>query len=286
MSKVGVITIAPAAAYKISDAIMIGASLNINYAMFDISTWAGMPEVMPGVFFDMGQQEMSLTGWGYGATFGVMVKPSEMFSVGVTYRTPTSIKFKGDTMIENLDVLGQMLTLTVPDTSEAETEVTWPMWVGVGVAFFPIDNLTITADFQYTQWSKIEKIDLAFAEQLWAVFLPADATAIDMSWEDSSQVRLGVEYKLNKLALRGGFYFDPAPAPDMTMNVLLPSFDFTVITAGLGYALDGLKIDFAVEYLMGKDRNVPFLIDGVEPEQPGKYTMSIIAPTLSVSYGW
>jgi len=285
-SQVGVVTFSPAAAYKISDSFMIGASFNINYAMFDISTWAGMPEVLPGLFFNMGQQEMSLTGWGYGATFGIMVKPHKMINIGASFRTPASVKFTGDTMIENLDILGQLFALNVPDTSAAETEVVWPMWFGIGVALFPLDNLTITADFQYTDWAKIEEIDLRFTEQMWALFLPADATAIKMNWASTSQIRFGAEYKINKLALRGGLYFDPAPAPDLTMNVLLPSFDFTGITGGLGYALNGLNIDFAVEYLIGKDRDIPFLIDGEETEQPGAYSMKIFVPTISVSYGW
>ena len=72
------------------------------------------------------------------------------------------------------------------------------------------------------------------------------------------------------------------------MNVLLPNFDFNVVTAGIGYSLDALQIEFGVEYLMGKERSVDLLKTIIDPEwetaMPGTYNMKIIVPNLSISY--
>lgn len=49
------------------------------------------------------------------------------------------------------------------------------------------------------------------------------------------QIRFGMDYKASKSnALRAGYYNDPAPDPDETVNILFPSITNNVITFGLG----------------------------------------------------
>jgi long-chain fatty acid transport protein len=299
MSKIGLVTFAPALAYKVSEQIFVGAALNINYGIFDVGMHAGSQDL--GV--DLGQYEESMSGWGYGATFGVLVKPNEKFSLGATFRTASTIKFSGEAEISNLNVLGQIpgspfFGATIETKSDLDREVTWPMWLAGGVAFRPAENLILTADLQWTQWSKIENITTDYKHPFWALFMELSGDDVrKMDWKDALQIRFGAEYKINTVAIRGGYYWDPSPAPDQTMNVLLPNYDFNVITAGFGYSLDGLQIDFAVEYLMGKERNVPFDVvplgglefnivnaSGYEAAMPGLFEMNIFAGSISVSY--
>ncbi len=50
------------------------------------------------------------------------------------------------------------------------------------------------------------------------------------------QIRLGGEYMVSpNTAIRLGYYYDPAPAPDETLNILFPSSTNHVGTAGFGY---------------------------------------------------
>lgn len=285
-SRIGAITIAPGLAYKVSDAFMIGATFNANYAMLDLSTHAGSVDLAPGFSFDMGQQTLELHGWGYGATIGILIKPSEKFSIGATYRSASKVKLKGTTEISNFDTFVGMLGMSASSTSDTDIEVTWPMWLGLGVAFKPIMTLTVTFDVQYTDWKKIDSIDLEFKDAIWQLLLQ-DGAAMPMHWKSVWQIRGGVEYWVSEaLALRGGFYWDPSPSPDTTMNVLLPSFDFTGITFGIGYKAGGLILDFCLEYLSGKQRTIaPY--PAADPENmPGVYNMKIIVPTVSVGFGW
>lgn len=286
MSRIGMVTISPALAYKISEQVYVGAALNINYAMFDVKTHAGDQDL--GI--NLGQYDENLSGWGYGATFGILVKPSEMVSLGATVRTKAKMKFSGDITIGNLSVLGlipgtPLFGATIPNTTSAEREVTWPWWLAGGVAVKPVENLTITADLQWTQWSEIDIMESEYDDPLWSLLVDTERK---MHWDDALQIRFGAEYRINTIALRGGCYWDPSPAPDRTMNVLLPNYDFSAITFGLGYNLNGLQIDIAFEYLMGKERNVPLektLIDpNWETAMPGKYDMKITVPNISISY--
>jgi len=281
LSKVGLVTFAPALAFKVNERIYAGVALNINYGTFSMKTHAGSTTnpMPPPAELDLGQYEESLTGWGYGATLGILFKPVESLSVGATLRTASTVKFSGEATIPNLSLMGYN------STSDVEREVTWPMWAAAGVAFNPWKGLTLTADLQWTQWSKVDTIETTFKDVVWQVLMPQNRP---MHWEDTLQVRLGAEYWIKGVALRGGYYLDPSPAPDRTMNVLLPSYDFNVITLGFGYDLDGLRLDFSLEYMIGKDRNVPADKVATDPEwasaMPGAYAMKVIVPNLSISY--
>jgi long-chain fatty acid transport protein len=294
MSKVGLITFAPTLAYKVNDRISFGAQLNVNYGIFDIGTYAGKlePPLVPATF-DLGQYEESEKGWGIGATFSALFKPSETFSLGLSLRTPTTIKFSGEAKISNLGFLG------FAGASDMEREVKWPLWVGGGAAFKPLANLTLTADLQYSAWNVIDVIETTYTDPLWAQLMSASGkTEMPMHWDNRIQFRCGAEYALKSgLALRAGYYYDPAPAPDTTMNILLPNYDFNVITLGVGYTLGALQLDFGAEYLIGKNREISVLKTFTYPgisnplydpayadAQPGKYGMKILAPAIMVTY--
>ena len=110
-----------------------------------------------------------------------------------------------------------------------------------------------------------------------------------LEWKDALQVRFGAEYTLNEsLALRAGYYYDPTPQPDTTMNFLLPTFTFNVFTVGLGYSVNGLVIDLGFEYLSGNGRDIPYTTVANDPAfayaTPGIYDMSIVVPNISIGY--
>ena len=287
-SKIGLITFSPAFGYKINDKLSVGATLNVNYGKFDLAMWAGATEA-PLPVVDLAQYEESMTGWGYGATVGVLFKPIDKLSFGATFRTASTVKFNGEATITGMTDLGTALGTTLNDTSDTEREVTWPMWIAAGVAFEPIDGLTLTGDVQWTQWSKLDVMDTVFVDPFWASMMEDSGDdARPLYWDDAFQIRIGAEYRIKQFALRAGYYNDQAPAPDRTMNVLLPIFDFNVLTAGFGYSLNGLQLDFGIEYLMGKEKNIDVLRVVTDPEwetaMPGRYNMTLLVPTISVSY--
>jgi len=285
LSFIGVVTISPVVAYQISDQISVGATLNLNYGMFSISRWAGMGRIpIPPTFpsFDMGQYEEDSTGWGVGATFGLLVDPSEYFSFGLTFRTASTVKMSGDASIDGFS------TLQLNTKTEFEREVTSPMWLAGGVAIKPSDKFTFTADAQFTNWGKMEKLETEFKDVGWqAVMAATDGGTMHLEWTDKVQLRFGAEYKPSAFALRAGYYYDPAPSPDKYFTVLMPSFDFNVITFGFGYNKNGMIVDFAAEYLMGKDREIEAYPDPLDPENnPGLHTMSVWSFEFGLGFGW
>jgi long-chain fatty acid transport protein len=276
-SFIGAITLAPTVAVKLSDAVSIGASLNVNYGFFKLWQWGGLYQVGPGYYVNLGQQTLNLKGWGFGGTFGILIKPSDMFSIGATLRTPSKVKLSGTTEIENLT------DLELPgNTSDTNMDVTYPMWIAVGVAFKPMENLTITADAQYTNWEKLQVLALDFVDPIWQAALPPEEAQLELLWSDKIQWRFGLEYVIGNLALRGGYYYDPTPTPDETLTILVPGYDFNNITFGFGYNAGNFKLDVGFEYLMGKTREIGIGVGS----QPGTFKMNIMVPQISLRYDW
>jgi long-chain fatty acid transport protein len=283
-SFIGSITLAPTIAVKVSDMLYLGASLNVNYGFFQTDQWGETQTLIAGpppYVFNFGQASLDVKGWGYGATFGIMFKPVDMISVGVTYRLASKIKMKGETTLENMPAFGTFLPgkPVLPEASDAELTATSPMWLAGGISVKPMDNLTLAFDLQWTNWKKLQSLAIQLLDPAWNA-IGLTENELDLAWADKIQVRAGIEYVMGKLALRGGYYYDPAPAPDATMNILVPSFTYNSVGGGIGYKSGGLSLDLALEYLMGKDRII------AAGAMPGSYKMNILVPVVGLSYAF
>jgi long-chain fatty acid transport protein len=264
-SKLGIITISPSIAVKLTDKIMLGATMDINYGMLK------MAQPVP----DLGQYSEDLKGWAVSGTFGLLVKPVKEFSFGVSYKLPFTAKLKGTVDIPAAVGFG------LPGSTTGTRTATWPQWLAAGIAVKPTDKLTFTADVQYTNWEKLQTIPVTFVNAGWQAAL-AEGAAYELLWKDTTQFRFGVEYMASKcLALRAGYYLDPNPGPVATQNILLPEFKYNWVTAGFGYTSEKIVVDFSIEYGMGKDIAVGLL---PYPAMPGTHGMTIVAPSLSFTY--
>jgi long-chain fatty acid transport protein len=264
---VGIITVAPVIAFKLSDKFSLGASFNINSGFAKLKR--------PGA----GQYSEDTNGMAFGATIGMLVKPSEKFSFGMTYRTPLKVTLKGDATMTGAPTYG------LPDTDDAERAVTFPMWFGAGIAIKPSDKLTFTADAQYTNWKTMDTIPMEFTNALWKVYFEPGAQ-LKLDWKDCVQLRFGLEYKTSeKFAIRAGYYYDPNPSPKNTRTILLPEMTFNFITFGFGYHTEKVTIDVGFEYGMGKELEITMADLGLgDPGMPGIHNLNIFVPNISITF--
>ncbi len=275
MSKIGVIDIAPTIAYKINEMFSVGITGNIFYGMFDLKR--------PSTYTDsLGlhgvQYSESSTGTGFGVSGGLICKLSEMFQIGVSARTEIKVTMSGEA--ENALMVAQ----GGPDVSDFDRDVAWPLWAAFGIAFKPMDKLTVTADAQLSQWGESEKeFKTEFKDPVWkAVTAQTGDDTFVLDWKNCVQYRFGLEYMATQtLAFRVGYYYDPAPAPDETLTILFPSSTNNVVTAGVGFTAGKFDIDFGLEYLMGKERDVTLS----QHNMPGKHKLDIFAFSLAFGMG-
>lgn len=261
----GIATVAPTIAIKISDKFSLGGALNINYAMLNVHRPA------------LGQYYEKLDGMALGATIGMLYKPVEQFSIGLSFRTPLTAKVSGPAKMSGAPLLG------LAGESEAEREATFPMWIAGGICFKPSDKLTFTADAQYTNWKELTRIPITYDDVAWETFFAADS-AFELKWKDAVQFRFGMEYKVSQsFAIRAGFYTDPIVAPIDTHNILLPELGYNWVTFGFGYSKGNVSIDVGFEYGMGDDVAVGITEADPRAGMPGVHGMKILVPAISMT---
>ncbi|MBN2461607.1 MAG: outer membrane protein transport protein, partial [Candidatus Cloacimonetes bacterium] len=217
------------------------------------------------------------TGMGYGATFGILYQASEMVKLGFTLRTPTEVTMEGSA---DNDLMAA--AFAAPAESDFDRDVTWPLWIGGGIALKLHEKFTLSLDAQYSRWSELDILKTEYKDSTWALVTGASGDdEFVLDWEDATQIRLGWEYQASPcFAVRGGYYYDPAPAPNETLNILFPSMTNSVITAGLGYCKGKIDIDFGIEYLFAIERSAL----ASEHNMPGLHHMDVLAYSLGVGY--
>jgi len=283
MSRIGVVDFSPVVSYKLSEQFSLGLAVNIYYAFFDMNRPA---EVAPNTYM---QYTESSSGTGVGFALGAQYKINEMFTLGASFRGKTDVSMSGTAKNPAFAPAGA-------EETEFDRDVSWPMWIAGGVAVKPSECLVITFDVQYSQWSKSsDEFVTDYKSDVWKGALePSDSHKFILKWEDATQIRLGAEYLASdKLALRLGYYYDPAPAPDETLNILFPSSTNHVITGGLGYRAGNWAIEVGAEYLFGAERvisdewnNPVNPLEGFVNEMPGTHQMDIFAFSIGVGYGF
>ncbi len=287
-SRLGVMNISPAFAYKINEQFSVGLAGCIYWGTMTMDRGVSMidnfnPYATEEDALLDSQYSDDLEGTGYGAALGVNYKPMDDLKIGFTFKTPVEVTFEGDgtvTMVSN-DLNGD----GVPEIDQkvemdVERKIEWPMWIGLGASYKVMENLLVAFDLQYTNWSSIETLDTDMT-----ISGQTGTEKTKMDWEDCVQIRLGGEYTINEMFKgRLGYYYDPAPAPDETANILFPSTTYHAVTGGFGFGMKNITADFGIEYLFGEERDLDETAD--HTNSPGTQSFDIFSYTLGIGYNF
>lgn len=283
MSQIGVINISPAFAYQVTNKLSLGVAINISYAMFDMKQPA-MQDVNGDGIPEFFQYDESSTGMGYGATFGLKYEFSEKFSFGATARLASKVSMSGTAKNNLFPALPNFPPVVVPGPGESDfdRDITWPMWISGGFAYKPNEKLTLVFDAQMSQWSELDELPTTYKDAYWdAAMSSSGQDKFVLKWEDAIQYRAGAEYMFSDaFTARVGYYYDPAPAPDETVNILFPSSTNNVVTGGFTYATGKLQIEAGAEYLIGTEREIT---QGAH-NMGGKHLLNVFSFTVGFGY--
>jgi long-chain fatty acid transport protein len=229
-------------------------------------------------------------GWGFGANIGLLYKASPKFQIGISVRSPVSIKLSGTrtltaylpndsltaSQIEPIDPVAasHLRGYTLSSSFDSETKLKLPADLGVGVAIMPYSNLILTADINLTTWSSLK--ELKFTETGKDPFGNPVNYTVPFKWKDVTRFSLGLEYlPAKKLALRAGYFLDPTATPDETLNPMFyDSGEKNGYTLGVGYQAQSFEFGYSYEFTGYKEK---FLkpTEGVTPSSlinlPGRY---------------
>lgn len=228
--------VTPSLGLRVSETLSIGCGISIGRSV------TGNEYVSIGL--SDARVKASLTDdFNHSFNLGVMYDPTEKITLGLTFRGRTEADFKGE-----LDAQGIGTIADVKLGYDHPEQVQW------GIRFVPDENrsLSFEVDMVWTNWSINTSQDqkITTRTDLSAYGLPASFTeSVDRDWEDTTPIRVGAEWRaLDYLTLRGGYYYDPSPVPDTTMDFIWPDGDKQTVSAGVGIELGHFTVDMAMAY--------------------------------------
>ena len=199
------------------------------------------------------------TGSGFGV--GFYLKPSSNLDLSIAYRSP--VIMKADNGVATFTGVPEAV-LTSPqlnvgadgqDAFTAELPLVDEYTIGLTYKITP--KWLVSANFNYHGWERYSKLTLDFENA--QVGNQADKTVLvsPKNFKNAKTFRIGTQYMLtDKLAGRLGYYFDESPYEDKYFIPETPSFDASVVTAGLGYKFGKLGVDLAAALSFPEARKV------------------------------
>jgi long-chain fatty acid transport protein len=222
----------PTVAYRLMDNLSIGAG--VSYVSGTLLLKKAAP------FDTRVTLDMTARGWGFDG--GIDYKATPELTVGLSYRSKVKVDASGSAgfvpAIPVLPVGGVTATITLPATGYA------------GVAYKFCDALSLEADYQYIGWSSYDNLTFTFTKD-------GSSTSAPKNYSDTYILRVGGEYLLGSLKLRGGYYYDHTPVSDPYVDPLLPDANRHGLSAGIGLNLtDHLSVDAGYLFIKFLDRTV------------------------------
>ncbi len=269
-SQAASVAISPTLAFRLTDAVSIGASLRVQY--FDLSVTAAIDaagvaaaSMIPG--FIPGTDDVAAAFDGddvaIGYTAGFQAELSPRLTIGGSYASGISHSIEGEAAFDfSSSAAGQTLNLAAGlfAPTDFTSDLDTPAIAGLGLEFAVTERVTLLASTTYSRWSTFEDVALVFAN-------PAQPPEIlAQNWRDNWSFSVGGEYQATGATmLRAGFMYDDTPVNDAFASPRIPDADRYWVAAGLSQEVgERLSADIGVAVAFFADR--PIDLPGTSPE--------------------
>ncbi len=245
-----IININPTITFQPFPFVSIGAGFDYYYA--DSNQESRIPSFVSGT--PEGFRDLEMHGDAYGYNAGVLCNITPQHSIGISFRSKADIDFDGKLKLSGLP---RAIAGSDRFASDTNTTATIPEMLSFGYAYKQGNLWSIEADFQWTNWSRFDvlEIDLESPNPL----VGAEVNDV-REWHDTFGFALGGEYKLYEaVKLRGGYTFHESPVPGETFEPSVPQSSRHALFTGLGYGWGkslNTWIDLAYGVVFYENRNV------------------------------
>jgi long-chain fatty acid transport protein len=279
-SELTTININPSVAFKVNDAISLGAGISWQKAEVELTN-----AVFLGALGE-GRTELSADddawGWNLGALFRLGIDTR----VGISYRSTLSYTLEGSVSTSTLSGAAPP-----PGTNfSASADVKFPDMALLSVVQNYGDQWQLLGDVQWTHWSTIGTVNVMNTSS--ASGQPADQLAFN--FEDAWRIAFGVNYFHSQAwTFRGGIAWDQSPVDDDNRTVRLPDNDRYWLSFGAQYKFGkagALDIGYAHLFVSSPDinRTKPLSINpplsAFSTTVTGDYSSSV--DILGVQFTW
>lgn len=243
----------PMVSYKFNDWASIGVSYIYAKGMVD---WDKAVTNLGGT---LNINDEKATGSGFG--LGFYLKPSSNLDLSIAYRSAVIMKAENGmatfTGVPEAVLTSPQLNVGADGQDAFTAELPLVDEYTIGLTYKITPKWLVSADFNYHGWERYSKLTLDFENA--QVGNQADKTILvsPKKFHNAKTFRIGTQYMLtDKLAGRLGYYFDESPYEDKYFIPETPSFDASVVTAGLGYKFGKLGVDLAAALSFPEARKV------------------------------
>ncbi|PKA83558.1 hypothetical protein ATE92_1714 [Ulvibacter sp. MAR_2010_11] len=219
-----------------------GINLNSHSIDFDKSTYlyesnSNAGSLVRQVGFE---NNLSVLGAGFSAQFGGIMKVADNLRFGLTYDTPTWYVISEETTqyletvrVEDGSSISEIIDPRIINVYE-DYNLRTPGKIAASAAYIFEKQGLLSFDYSYKDYSQIQ-----FRPSNDPFFVIENLN-INNALKGASSYKIGGEYRINELSLRGGFRFEESPYKNGTTVGDLQGF-----SAGLGYNFGNYTFDLS-----------------------------------------
>ncbi|OHZ01234.1 outer membrane protein transport protein [Salinicola sp. MIT1003] len=241
-SDLEVITAQPTLSYRFNDKLAIGFGVTYNHIKGELESKSPNP-LNPTA---AGDGTVNVKGdddaWGY--NIGMIYRPVESTTLGLTYRSKVEYHLTGDVDASNVfGGVGAGGPAFLNADGDASLDITLPETIDFSVTHQLDDRWTLMAGATYIRWSRFDQL------------VVDNDLGLDINeqqdYRDTWQYAAGLAYQLNPAwSLRGGIAYDQSPVKDAHRSPRVPTADRTLVSIGAGWTpIPDLTIDAAYSYI-------------------------------------
>ncbi len=274
-------SINPTVAWKVRDRLAIGGGIDVRFSSVELRR--NVPAFNP---FSLALTDVasvvleSDTATDFGFNVGLLAKPSESLSLGVSYRHKVKQSYDGNATFSLIPSgsaqFDGLVAQTLPSGSiAARTELETPSILSLGAAY-AWNDWTVEGDVNFYGWSSFDELPIELENR------PELSSIVTEDYANSFQIRVGLDRRLNDTwSVRGGYFFDQSPSPTESVSALLPDSDRHGVCLGGTWRRGALHVDAGAWLVLSSARST----EGVSRDSfDGTYDSS--ATTLGVSFGY
>lgn len=278
------VNVNPVMASRLNERLSVAAGVDVYWSSLDLKQVFPWRMVTGNPAMPDGEIRMQGDGLGAGANAAVTFRPAAGHTVALTYRSPVTVNYEGDTEFEGFPPGGEVLGLS--SKSDFDTSIEFPAVAALGYAIRLTDTVRVEADVEWVQFSTYDTLDLDAGPNNMLLQSPGSMNpmapvSVAQDWEDAWTYGVGGEWDIRKdVTLRAGYIRLESPVPEETLAPTLPDTDRHVLSIGAGLHRNGHRLDLAYGYSVIGDRDV---VVNRNPAYAGNYEPS--SHLVSVSYG-
>lgn len=234
------LTVHPVVAWRVTDTLSIAAGPTFNYSEARLEQGV----VVPGDNFRLKGDDTAV-----GFTAGVLWRPHPQHAFGVSYRSATTLDYRGRSSIRGVPM--GIFPFDLNFRSRARAEVDFPQNVVVGWSFRPTPDWNLEVNVDWTDWDSLDTVTVVQPGS------PTGNGAIAFNWQSSFFYEFGLtRYFGEAWRVSGGYIFSENSVPERFFSPVVPDSDRHIFSLGIGRGHGAVSWDVTYQFAWGPDRTI------------------------------